>query len=222
MRITPDDEIFFQYGFVKINLTIVTTWAIMAILVLGSYLITRRLSTGRKISRWQNILEIIVINIKEQLQEAGLHRAERYLSFLGTLFVFLVFSNVLTVFPAFLYEPPTSSLSTTAALAISVFFAVPFFNIMEYGFFTYLKSYIKPIFIMLPFHIISEFSRTLALAVRLFGNMMSGTMILGILLTITPLFFPDVMIAFGLLTGTVQAYIFTVLATVFIGAAAHE
>jgi F-type H+-transporting ATPase subunit a len=86
----------------------------------------------------------------------------------------------------------------------------------------YLKSYIKPVFFMLPFHIMSEFSRTLALAVRLFGNMMSGVMVIAILLTITPFIFPVVMSVFGLLTGTVQAYIFSILATVFIAAAAHE
>jgi len=220
MRISPDDVIFFEYGFAKLNLTIATTWALMLIMVVGSILITRNLSINTKITRWQNILEIIVISLKKQIEEVGLYKAEKYLGFLGTLFLFLFLSNLLTILP--FYEPPTSSLSTTAALAISVFFAVPVFNIMEYGIVSYLKSYLKPIFIMLPFHIISEFSRTLALAVRLFGNMMSGVMILGILLTITPFVFPIVMTVFGLLVGSVQAYIFTILASVFIAAAAHE
>jgi len=220
MRISPDDVVLFEYGFVKLNLTIVTTWALMLIMVIGSACITRKLVIATKISRWQSILEMIVIGIKKQIEEVGLYNAERYISFLGTLFLFLFISNMLTILP--FYEPPTSSLSTTAALAISVFFAVPVFNIMEYGVINYLKSYVKPLFIMLPFHIISEFSRTLALAVRLFGNMMSGVMILGILLTITPFVFPIVMTAFGLLTGSVQAYIFTILASVFIAAAAQE
>jgi F-type H+-transporting ATPase subunit a len=126
-------------------------------------------------------------------------------------------AGLCTVIPGF--QPPTASLSTTAALALSVFVAVPFFGIEEQGLGEYLKSYTKPTFIMLPFNIISELSRTLALAVRLFGNMMSGTMILAILLTITPFIFPIAMSALGLLTGMVQAYIFSILATVYIAAA---
>jgi F-type H+-transporting ATPase subunit a len=125
-----------------------------------------------------------------------------------------------TIIPG--YESPTGSLSTTAALAICVFVAVPFFGIAEQGLRGYLDSYLKPTVIMLPFNIISELSRTLALAVRLFGNMMSGTMILAILLTIAPLIFPIVMSALGLLTGMIQAYIFSILATVYIAAATRE
>ena len=200
MRISPDDVVFFEYGFVKLNLTIVTTWVLMGIMVIGSLVVSRKIKAGTKVTRWQSVLEMIVTSIKQQIEEVGLQRAQRYLAFLGTLFLFLLISNLLTILP--IYEPPTSSLSTTAALAISVFFAVPFFNITEHGILNYLKSYVKPLPIMLPFHIISEFSRTLALAVRLFGNMMSGVMIIGILLTITPLIFPIVMTAFGLLTGS--------------------
>jgi F-type H+-transporting ATPase subunit a len=126
-------------------------------------------------------------------------------------------ASVFTIVPG--YEPPTGSLSTTAALAICVFVAVPLFGIEDRGLGGYLRAYLKPTFIMLPFNIISELSRTLALAVRLFGNMMSGTMILAILLTITPFVFPIAMSALGLLTGMVQAYIFSILATVYIAAA---
>jgi F-type H+-transporting ATPase subunit a len=126
-------------------------------------------------------------------------------------------AGLCTVIPGF--QPPTASLSTTAALALSVFVAVPFFGIEEQGLGEYLKSYTKPTFIMLPFNIISELSRTLALAVRLFGNMMSGAMIVAILLTITPFIFPIFMTTLGLLTGMVQAYIFSILAAVYIAAA---
>ena len=117
------------------------------------------------------------------------------------------------------YEPPTGSLSTTTALAICVFIAVPLYGIKEQGLGGYLRSYLEPTPIMLPFNVISEFSRTLALAIRLFGNIMSGTMILAILLTVTPFIFPVVMSALGLLTGMLQAYIFSILATVYIAAA---
>ena len=220
MRMSPDEMILFEHGFVKINFTIVTTWAIMLIMVGGSILATRKLSTGMKISRWQNILEIIVLGIKQQIEEIGLQNAGKYLGFLGTLFLFLFLANLMTVLPV--YEPPTGSLSTTAALAVCVFFAVPVFNIIDYGLINYLKSYLKPSPFLLPFHIINELTRTVALAVRLFGNMMSGVVILAILLSITPLIIPLVMNVFGLLIGTVQAYIFSTLATVFIAAAAQE
>lgn len=217
MRLSPDEIIFWQYGFIKLNATIVITWLLIIIMVTGAKIITRNLSSGIHVSRWQNLLEIIIISIKKQIEDIGLYQSENYMGFLGTLFLFLLTANLCTIFP--FYEPPTSSLSTTAALAICVFVAVPLFGIMKQGLGGYLKSYLRPTFIMLPFHIISQLTRTVALAVRLFGNMMSGVMILAILLTITPFFFPIFMSILGLLIGTVQSYIFSVLATVFIAAA---
>ncbi len=217
MHLSPDDVVFWQHGYMKVNLTIVTTWVLIVVLVTGSHLITRRLSAGLKISRWQNLLEIVVSGVKKQIEEVGLRQPEKYLGFLGTLFLFVALANLCTIFPG--YEPPTGSLSTTAALAISVFVAVPTYGIADSGLRGYLKTYIEPAFIMLPFNIISELTRTLALAVRLFGNIMSGTMILAILLSITPLIFPIFMTLLGLLTGMVQAYIFSILATVYIAAA---
>ena len=217
MHLSPDNIIFWQCGFLKLNSTITTTWELMLALTAGSLLITRRLSTGLKISRWQNLLEIIVDGVRAQIQEIGLTEPRKYLGFLGTLFLFIALSNLCTILP--FYEPPTGSLSTTAALAISVFIAVPVYGIAEAGLGGYLKSYLEPTFLMLPFNIIAELTRTLALAVRLFGNIMSGTMIVAILLSITPLIFPILMTLLGLLTGTVQAYIFSVLASVYIAAA---
>jgi len=217
MRLSPDELIFWQYGFLKLNGTIVFTWVLMLALVIGSKLVTRNLSTDLKRARWQNLLEIIVTSIEKQIDDVGLRDPQKYISFLGTIFLFIAFANLCTVIPG--YEPPTSSLSTTAALALCVFVAVPLFGIEDQGMGGYLRSYVEPTVIMLPFNIISELSRTLALAVRLFGNMMSGTMILAILLTITPFIFPIVMTALGLLTGMVQAYIFSILAAVYIAAA---
>ncbi|MBV8227671.1 MAG: F0F1 ATP synthase subunit A, partial [Verrucomicrobia bacterium] len=175
MHLTPDQIVFCQYGFLKLNSTIVTTWILMFVLVAGSHLITRRLSAGFKMSHWQNLLEIIVAGAKKQIEEVGLRQPEKYLGFLGTLFLFIVLSNLCTIFP--FYEPPTGSLSTTTALAICVFVAVPVYGIAESGLGGYLKTYLEPTPLMLPFNIISELTRTLALAVRLFGNIMSGTMI---------------------------------------------
>ena len=217
MHLSPDQMILWQYGVFKLNSTIAFTWALMLVLAGGSRLITRKLSTGLERSRWQNLLEMLVTGISKQLEEVGLSQPQKYLGFLGTLFLFVATASLCTVIPG--YEPPTASLSTTAALALCVFVAVPFFGIEEQGVRNYLKSYTKPTFIMLPFNIISELSRTLALAVRLFGNMMSGAMIIGILLTITPFIFPIIMTVLGLLTGMVQAYIFSILAAVYIAAA---
>ena len=220
MPLSPDELIFWQHGWFKLNGTIVYTWALMAFLVIGSMLITRNLSTSHQRSRWQNLLEIVVTGITEQIKEVGLRQPRKYLAFLGTLFLFIAAASLATIVPG--YEPPTGSLSTTFALALCVFVAVPIFGVLEKGVGGYLKSYLEPTALMLPFNIISEVSRTLALAVRLFGNMMSGAMIIAILLTITPLFFPVVMTLLGLLTGMVQAYIFSILAAVYLAAATHS
>lgn len=217
MHLSGDDQILWQYGFVKLNVTILTTWLLMLVLTVGAMLITRRLVIDARISRWQSVLEIIVLGIKKQIEEVGLREADKYIGFIGTLFLFTATANLFTVVPG--YEPPTGSLSTTTALALCVFVAVPLYGIAERGVGGYLLTYLKPTVIMLPFNIISELSRTLALAIRLFGNMMSGAMILAILLTITPFLFPLVMNLLGLLTGMVQAYIFSILATVYIAAA---
>ena len=217
MRLSPDQMIFWQHGWIKLNGTIVFTWGLMLVLALGAKLITRSLSTELNRTRWQNLLEMIVTSIEKQIEEVGLPHPEKYIGFLGTLFLFVALAALCTVIPG--YEPPTGSLSTTAALALCVFVAVPLFGIAEQGFGGYLRTYVQPTVIMLPFNLISEFSRTLALAVRLFGNMMSGAMIIAILLTITPYIFPLVMTVLGLLTGMVQAYIFSILAAVYIAAA---
>jgi len=220
MQLSPDETIFWEYGFITLNLTIVTTWALILVLVITARLITRNLKADIHISRWQCFLEMIVTTINNQIKEVGLKNPREYIGFIGSLFLFIAFANIAIIIPW--YTPPTGSLSTTVALAICVFLAVPFFGIVKIGFTSYLKSYINPTFIMLPFNIIGEISRTLALAIRLFGNVMSGGMIVGILLSIAPFVFPIIMNALGLLTGMVQAYIFSILATVYISAAVQE
>jgi F-type H+-transporting ATPase subunit a len=220
MRLSPDQRIFWHHGPAKLNATILFTWVVMLVLAGGSKLITRRLSTGAERSRWQNVLEIIVIGMKEQIGGLGLHPPERYLGFLGTLFLLVATASLGTIVPGF--DPPTASLSTTVALALCVFVAVPIFGVKGQGLGGYLETYLQPTIIMLPFNIISELSRTLALAVRLFGNMMSGAMIVAILLTIVPFVFPIVMTLLGLLTGMVQAYIFSILAGVYVAAATQS
>lgn len=222
MTITPDAVVYWQLGPYAITATLVFTWVVMAILVLVSWLVTRRLTTGARVSRGQLLLEIVVNGIRAQIREVDDTNPDRYLPFVGTLFLFIVTSNVLSVVPGF--HPPTGSLSTTSALALCVFVAVPVFGIASHGLGAYLKSYLEPSAFMLPFNLISEVTRTIALAIRLFGNMMSGTMIAAMALAIAPLFFPVIMNVLGLLIGVIQAYIFSILALVFIAAAtsAHD
>jgi F-type H+-transporting ATPase subunit a len=189
----------------------------MALLTLVSWLVTRRLTASTELSRWQNLLEVLVIGIRQQIRQVSQHDPGRYLPFVGTLFLFIAVANLLNVVPG--YMAPTGSLSTTTALAICVFVAVPLFGIAAQGPRSYLRHYIRPTVLMLPFNIIGEISRTIALAVRLYGNIMSGTVIVAILLSLTPYLFPVVMQLLGLLTGMIQAYIFAVLAMVYIASA---
>jgi len=217
MDITPDTIIIFQWNGFQINATIFYTWVVMVLLIFISWLATKNITIGPKISRWQNFLEVIVGYIRQQVKEITQQNPDPFIPFLGTLFLFISISNLLAIIPG--YQPPTGSLSTTGALAICVFFAIPIFGIAKKGGLAYFKHYLEPSIFMAPFNVIGDFSRTLALAVRLFGNVMSGTLIAGVLLIITPLFVPIIMQVLGLLIGQIQAYIFTVLATVYIASA---
>ncbi len=217
MQISPDQTIYWQQGFIVINATLVFTWVAMALLVGGSWLLTRNLSTGNTMSARQGLLETTVSLIESQIEDVMLRKPGPFMAFIGSLFLFIAVCNALSIIPG--YRSPTGSLSTTAALAMCVFFAVPFYGIRATGLRQYLRQYLQPTFFMLPFNIFGELSRTLAMAVRLFGNIMSGEMIIGILLIIAPLFFPVIMQLFGLLVGLIQAYIFAVLAAVYIASA---
>jgi F-type H+-transporting ATPase subunit a len=219
MEISPDAWVFYEWRGLSLNATIAFTWVVMALLFLGSWAVTARLSEGETVSRWQVALEVIVTTIRDQIAEVGADRPGRYLPFIGTLFLFIATANVLAVVPG--YQPPTGSLSTTVALAVCVLVAVPLFSIGERGLGGYLRSYLRPTPLMLPFNLIGEASRTIALAVRLYGNVMSGTVIVGILISVAPFFFPVVMQVLGLLTGLIQAYIFAILAMVYIGSASR-
>ncbi|WP_272007619.1 F0F1 ATP synthase subunit A [Roseovarius sp. ZX-A-9] len=217
MNLSPDQTIMFNAWGLPINATIFYTWIVMALLTVVSILITRNLRADVPPNRWRTTLEVIVQGIQGQIEEISGGPSRHLLYYAGTLFLFVAVSNLLLVVPGF--EPPTSSLSTTTALALSVLIAVPMFGISSRGLCGYLKTYIEPSFIMLPFNIIAEFSRGISLAIRLYGNIMSGAVIAAILLTVAPFFFPVVMDALGLLTGMIQAYIFAILATVYISSA---
>ncbi len=216
IQINPDIP-FWQWGPFVLNQTLLFTWVAMAVLVIFSWLMTRKMSSDTDISRGQNLLEVLVESLRNQIREVSGQETGSYLPFIGTLFLFIAVSNLLAIVPG--YYPPTGSISTTAALATCVFIAVPAYGISKTGLIPYLRQYLQPSVFMLPFNIIGELSRTLALAVRLYGNMMSGTVIGAILLGFVPLFVPIVMQLFGLLTGMIQAYIFAILAMVYIASA---
>ncbi|HSP46600.1 MAG TPA: F0F1 ATP synthase subunit A [Clostridiaceae bacterium] len=220
MTIDPSNIVYFEWGFVRITATLVFTWVTMVVLVSISFLVTRNLTADIRISKGQSMLEAIIVAINDQIRQVSQQEPGQYLPFIGTIFLFILTSVLLSIVPG--YIAPTGSLNTTIALALCVFFAVPFYGISALGLKGYMKQFVKPTLIMLPFNIISEFSRALSLAVRLYGNIMSSTIIIAILLTVIPLFFPVVMQLLGLLTGVIQAYIFAILAIVYIASATKK
>lgn len=220
MELSPDSIIVFEINGFGVSATLVYTILVSLVLVVTAWLITRRLSSNMHISRWQNALESIVSAIRSEIAQLTQEDPDPYLPFVGTLFLFILVSNLIGIIPGF--ESPTGSLSTTIALALVVFFAVPFFAIRKKGWRAYLQNFIEPTAIMLPFNIISEVSRTMALAVRLFGNMMSGRLLVAIMVLIVPLFVPVALQMLNLLIGIIQAYIFSILAMVYIATASRE
>jgi F-type H+-transporting ATPase subunit a len=210
--------VLIHLGPVAITRPVVTTWAIMAVLVLASWLATRRLALHP--DRRQTVLEVIVTGVSSQIEEVIRKDARPFLPLLGTLFIFLVTANLSGVLPG--VEAPTGKLETPAALALIVFIAVHYFGVRARGPLGYLKSFAEPKLIMLPLNIVSEITRTFSLMIRLFGNVMSGEFVIALVVALAGLFLPIPLMALEILVGIVQAYIFTVLATVFIGAAVGE
>lgn len=220
MEISPDSTILFRIAGLPVNATIAYTWVVMGLLILSALVVRLRLSTTGELTGWQNAWEAVIETIRGQIRDVSGQDPGPYLPFVGTLFIFIAVSNILAVVPGF--HPPTGSLSTTTALALCVLIAVPLYGLASKGLSGYLRSYIQPSPLMLPFNIIGEASRTLALAIRLYGNVMSGTVIAGILISIAPFFFPVLMQLLGLLTGVIQAYIFAILAMVYIASATRR
>ena len=207
--------VLFHLGPVAITRPVVTTWAIMAVLTLGSWFVTRRLTPLP--DRRQAVVELVVTGIMGQVEEVIRKDPRPFLPILGTLFIFLVAANLSGVVPA--VQAPTGTLETPAALALIVFGSVHFFGLRARGPLGYLASFAKPKAIMLPLNIVSEITRTFSLMIRLFGNVMSGEFIIALIVGLSGLFVPIPLMALEILVGLVQAYIFTTLATVFIGAA---
>lgn len=217
MGFDPGELVLWQHGFVRIDGTLVFTWIAMAFLVGVSWWATRDPGIDVPRSRLQNALEAILEMVRDQIHEATEDDPDRYLPFIATLFLLIAVANLAGAIPG--YVSPTASLSTTAALATCVFVAVPVYGIRSRGVGEYFRQYLEPTPVMLPFNVLGDFSRTLALAVRLFGNMMGGGLIAAILLSLVPFLFPAVMQAFGLLIALIQAYVFAILALVYIASA---
>ncbi|HEY7220853.1 MAG TPA: F0F1 ATP synthase subunit A [Candidatus Binatia bacterium] len=204
--------ILFHLGVVPISRTVVTTWGLMAALTIGCWLATRgvRLEAGS----WQAVIEAIVLGIEEQISSLLNRDAGPFLPLLGTLFIFLVTANLSGIVPGM--TAPTASIETPAALGSIIFVSVHFFGIRFQGLGRYLKGYIKPNPVLLPLNILSEITRSFSLAMRLFGNIMSEELVVAIILALAGLLVPIPFMAFGILVGLVQAYIFSVLAGVYI------
>jgi len=216
MRGSPlTSTVLFHVGPIAVTRPVVTTWIIMLVLIVVCGRVTQRLRLqpdGR-----QAVLESLVLGIAQQIESIIHKDARPYVPLLGTLFLYLVAANLCGVLPG--VEPPTGKLETPLALALIVFFSVHFFGVRARGVRGYLASFAKPKLIMLPLNILSEVTRTFSLMVRLFGNVMSGEFVLALVIALAGLFVPIPLMVLELLVGLVQAYIFTVLATVFIGAA---
>jgi F-type H+-transporting ATPase subunit a len=208
-----ETAIIFHLGIVPVSRTVVTTWGLMAVLTVTSWIATRsfRVDAGG----WQAMIETAVVGIEDQIAVLMNRDAAPFLPLLGTLFLFLAVANLCGIVPG--VTAPTASIETPAALAVIVFLAVHFYGVRIQGLGAYLKGYLKPNPVMLPFNILSELTRSFSLAMRLFGNVMSEELVLAIVLALAGLLVPIPFMAFGILVGLVQAYIFSVLAAVYIG-----
>lgn len=208
-------DILFHLGAVPISRPVVTTWAIMAVLIAVSWLGLRRVSVHA--GTLQTVLEIVVGTLEKQIYEITRRDPWPYLPLLGTLFIFLVFANLSVIVPGM--KPPTGHIETPAALAAIVFLSVHYFGLRSRGLAEYARRYTKPNLLLLPLNVLSEITRTFSLMVRLFGNIMSHEFVIAIVVFLAGLFLPIPFMLLGILIGVIQAYIFTVLAAVFIGAA---
>lgn len=208
----------FKLGPVPITEMVIVTWVIMALLFVFALIVTRRLSLTA--TKSQTTLEILVGTVDAQIRDTMQVEPGPYRALIGTIFLFILFANWSSLVPG--VEPPTSHLETDTALALIVFFATIFYGIRTRGLGGYLSTFAEPSWIMIPLNLVEQITRTFSLIVRLFGNIMSGVFVIGIVLSLAGLLVPIPFMALDLLTGTIQAYIFTVLAMVFIGAAVSE
>ncbi len=238
MKISPDEiilfkipiELFGKIFVIDINMTIIGTWGIMIFIWLFFKNITKNFNESFHMTRLQNMIEVIVRFLQEQVETMMKRKSDTFVILIGSLFIFILIANWTSLLPIPFYinntlewyMPPTSSISTTAALSIVVMSSVIIFGIAKQGFFKYFKRFFEPIFILLPLNILSEISSGVSLAIRLYGNIMSGGLLASILFVLAPFILPGLVNIYGLLAGTIQPYIFSVLAMVYISAGIGE
>ena len=215
-----ENRILFHLGALPITQILMVSWAVMACVILAALYVRLRLSRNNP-GKAQVAAEALVTWISDEIEGIVGRDPGPFIPLVASLFIFILASNFVTFISSFfeVVKPPTADITTTAALATIVFLAVPVYGIRMTGGLNYLKGYFRPVFFMLPFNIISELSRTLSLAVRLFGNIVSGEILFGVVVSLAPFFLPLPLMFLSLITGTIQAYIFAVLATVYIGGA---
>jgi len=205
----------FTVGPIPVTETVVVTWGLMAALTLGGLLATSSLALLP--TRYQAVLELVVGAIEEQIKGTMRVAPRPYVPTIGTLFLFILAANWSSLVPG--VEPPTAHIETDAALGLIVFCLIIYFGVRARGISGYLSTFAEPTIFMIPLNLVEAFTRTFSLIVRLFGNVMSGVFIIGIILSLAGLLVPIPLMALELLIGAIQAYIFTVLAMVFIGSA---
>ncbi len=209
-------ETLFWIGPLPISHAVVVTWALMALLGIGSWWLTRRLALHP--SRLQAVLELLVTTLDAQIRDTmQVAAAAPYRGLIGSLFLFILAANWSELVPGI--EPPTANLETDTALALLVLVASVGYGIARRGLRRYLRAFAEPSWLMIPLNLVEQVTRTFSLTVRLFGNVMSGVFVIGIALSLAGLLVPIPFMALDILTGAIQAYIFSVLAMVFIGAA---
>lgn len=211
-------EPLFHLGPVPVTAPVVVTWVIMAVLAALAWATTRRLTL--RPGKAQTVLELMVTTIDAQIADTMRRDPAPFRALIGTIFLFVLAANWSSLIPG--VEPPTAHVETDAALALIVFAATIAYGIRARGVGGYLATFAEPSWVMIPLNVIEQITRTFSLIVRLFGNVMSGVFVVGIVLSLAGLLVPIPLMALDLLTGAVQAYIFAVLATVFIGAAVGE
>jgi F-type H+-transporting ATPase subunit a len=212
-----EHALVWQIGPVLITRPVVTTWGVMAAMVLLALWIRRSLRVEQP-GRLQALAELLITTLRDEMQATMKLDPAPFLPMIGTLFLFILFANLSALLPGI--EPPTGALETDLALALAVFFAIIGWGVRRHGVWGYLKTYAEPNILILPLNLLEALTRVLSMTVRLFGNIMSGMFISAVVLGLAGLLVPIPFMALDLLTGLIQAYIFTVLAMVFIAAAA--
>lgn len=234
MKISPDEIVFFKIPFalfgreitIDINMTLVGTWGIILLLFIFFKCLTKKFNYSFELSPLQNGIEVIVKFVRDQIESMMGRKADAFIPLIGSLFIFILVSNwtALLPIPFFVdgdvewYMPPTSSISTTAALSLIVMCSVMTYGMEKNGFFRYFKRFFEPVIFLFPLNILSEISNAVSLAIRLYGNIMSGGLLVTIIFALAPIVLPGLVNIYGLLAGTIQPYIFSVLAMVYISA----